>query len=604
MSFLNPWAFLGLLTLPAIVAMHLHLERNRRVIVSSMFLWAFLDEKFQGKTPKFIRISWLLLLDLGIAALLTLALARPVLQFPSLGGGPVQQIILLDDSASMLALDGDPDRFSLAQDLVISLIEVAGRESQSVVFTIGGDVEMVGATREIGERQLVRAVEDLSPLGLGVDLRAGLAAAQSAASSELPVEVYVISDAAFDLPPVDDFPLEVQWVFIGFEGSNQAVVDPQLGKLQAGQRELFFRLANFSGQETVREVELSVDGEVVRTWTVTLAPRAVLPQVVRLTGQLSTVQISLLGSDLNLQDDTASLGVGPDGVVQVAVVAADPMPLDRAVSSIPNAALTLLTPEEYIAEMDFDLVIFRGVVPERWPEGVSLVFDPPPGNALVPVGGLAPVGAVTSSQPAAVLDGVDLAGVRWGLASQVVAEDGYDVLARADRLPLLLHLESANQDVYILTPELTGGNFTKHPAFPILLSNLVELARPFAPQSAYLAGERLDIGQLSDGQDPELRLPDGGTEELTAGQSVELSEPGLYRLTSTDQYGEPIEAAFGVNLGNLDESDITPREWRSDFVEAQLDEPAERQSIDVPLGPWLLAMAVVLLALEAWRAWR
>lgn len=604
MSFLNPWAFLGLLTLPAIVAMHLHLERNRRVIVSSMFLWAFLDEKFQGKTPKFIRISWLLLIDLAIAALLTLALARPVLHLPSFGGGPVQQIILIDDSASMLAQDGDPDRFSLAQDLVVSLIESAGRESQSVVFTVGGDAEMVGDTREISGRQLVREVEDLAPLGIGVDLRAGLAAAQSAASSELPVEVYVITDAAFELPRVDDFPFEIQWVFIGFEGANQAVIEPQLGKLQAGQRELFFRLANFSGQEAVRDVEVRVDGEAVRTWTVTLSPRAVLPQVLRLTGEVSTVQIALQGSDLNPLDDTASLGVGPDGVAEVAVVAANPAPLDRAVSSIPSAALTLLTPEEYVTDLDYDLVIFRGALSDSWPQGVSVIFDPPVGNALLTVGDQAPVGTVTSTEPAAILDGVDLAGVRWALASRVVPEDGFEVLARADSLPLLLHLDTSDSEVYIFTPDLTGGNFTKHPAFPILLSNLVEQARPFAPQPAYLAGERLDLSELPDSEPPELILPDDDLEMISADQAVVLADTGLYRLTVTDQYGGLVESAFGVNLGDLAESDISPRDWRADFVEAELDEPAERQIIDVPFGPWLLALAVALLALEAWRAWR
>ncbi|MEJ2759605.1 MAG: BatA domain-containing protein, partial [Anaerolineales bacterium] len=68
MRFLYPFGLLGLITIPVIIGLHLHLERNRRVLVSSMFLWQFLDAKFQGQKPRFVRFTWLLLLDVSLAA--------------------------------------------------------------------------------------------------------------------------------------------------------------------------------------------------------------------------------------------------------------------------------------------------------------------------------------------------------------------------------------------------------------------------------------------------------------------------------------------------------------------------------------------------------
>ena len=147
MSFLHPWAFLGLLSLPAIIALHWHFERQQRVIVSSIFLWRFLDEKFQGRKISFLHISWLLLLDLLIALLLTLALSRPVVKLPALGTGEHQQIILLDDSGSMLAVDGSSTRFETARQIAANLVNAAGPKTQIVVITFGGEVEVVGDQR-------------------------------------------------------------------------------------------------------------------------------------------------------------------------------------------------------------------------------------------------------------------------------------------------------------------------------------------------------------------------------------------------------------------------------------------------------------------------
>ena len=251
-----------------------------------------------------------------------------------------------------------------------------------------------------------------------------------------------------------------------------------------------------------------------------------------------------------------------------------------------------------------DLVIFRGTVPERWPQGVSLVFDLPIDSDLVPVLDLEAVEALPSTAPDPILDGVDLAGVRWDQAVRVAPEDGFEALASAGSLPLLLRDEAPGREVYIFTPMLVGGNFTKHPAFPILLANLVEQARPFAPQPAYPAGEDFEAGQLLEGQSPELTLPDGDTQKLSPNESFVLVEPGLYKLTSTDKYGQPVEAVFGVNQGDLAESDITPRDWRIGYIEDLKETAGEEQQIDVALGPWLLAVAVVFLVLEAWRAWR
>ena len=115
MNLANPLGLLGLLSLPVIIGLHLHLERNRRAVVSSLFLWAFLDAKLQGQRPRQLRLTWLLLLDLLIAAVLSLALAQPQIEIPSAFAQDSHVIVLLDTSTSMLANDIAPSRIEVAK---------------------------------------------------------------------------------------------------------------------------------------------------------------------------------------------------------------------------------------------------------------------------------------------------------------------------------------------------------------------------------------------------------------------------------------------------------------------------------------------------------
>ena len=74
-----------------------------------------------------------------------------------------------------------------------------------------------------------------------------------------------------------------------------------------------------------------------------------------------------------------------------------------------------------------------------WPEGISLAFDLPPDNTLVPIGDLTPVGAVTSTQAVAALDGVDLVVVSPGVPPVSVLP----VLARRRGIELVTEVEFA-----------------------------------------------------------------------------------------------------------------------------------------------------------------
>ena len=64
MTLNNPLGLLGLLSIPAILVLHMFRERQNRFVVSSLKPWGFLEAEVHGNKARRIPFSWLLVLDL------------------------------------------------------------------------------------------------------------------------------------------------------------------------------------------------------------------------------------------------------------------------------------------------------------------------------------------------------------------------------------------------------------------------------------------------------------------------------------------------------------------------------------------------------------
>ena len=110
---ITPLALIGLLSLPVIVAFYMLRLRRRDVPVGSTFLWQQLVRDVEANAPwQRLRFSWLLLVQLLIAALVVAAAVRPFTASESDLAANV--VLIMDTSTSMAARDGDDDRISEA----------------------------------------------------------------------------------------------------------------------------------------------------------------------------------------------------------------------------------------------------------------------------------------------------------------------------------------------------------------------------------------------------------------------------------------------------------------------------------------------------------
>ncbi|MFL5709249.1 MAG: BatA domain-containing protein, partial [Chloroflexota bacterium] len=137
MPFTTPLALLGLLFIPAVVAMYLLKLRRDETIVPSTLLWSRLMADVEANAPwQKLRRSLLLLLQLLLVAILAVLAARPFLERPA--GLARDVVVVLDTSASMGATDIAPNRLEAAK---------AGALAALRELPTGGKVSLIAADR-------------------------------------------------------------------------------------------------------------------------------------------------------------------------------------------------------------------------------------------------------------------------------------------------------------------------------------------------------------------------------------------------------------------------------------------------------------------------
>jgi hypothetical protein len=573
MPLTTPLALLGLLFVPAVVAMYLLKLRREERIVPSTLLWQRLVADVEANAPwQRLRRSLLFLLQLLLVVILVLLAARPFVERPA---GLARDIVLvIDTSASMAATDVLPDRLAVAKQAALDALRDLPTGGKVSVIEAGRTARLVAAgSSDLGRiRQAIDSIRMSSAPG---DLTDALELASELASQSGDAEVLIATDAALAIVPTTAVDAKVRVLRVGDEGGkrNQAIValavrtDPS-----AVTRSVFISIANLDVEFSQRRLELWGDGNLIEARDVPMDPQqrsdVIIDDVprgtsvieVRLVGAGSTSTSAAAAPDQLAADDRAWAIVPPDREREILLVGDGDPYLETALSYLPNSRLFGVAPGRYPADAvrrdgsAWDLIIFEGFVPATLPDVPTLLIAPTRSNPAGEVGGKLTnpgIGAIKPDEP--ILRYVDLSTTHIAEAVRLeLPAWARSVLPGPKGAPLLYTGIRAGIPTAVLAFEPRRSDLPLQVAFPILIANLTGelVGGSAAPVDAIKPGDPVSLPLPAGATGLRVERPDGSVVDLAPGTAATTSVTftqtdllGVYTATAVRDAGGPSTSA-------------------------------------------------------------
>lgn len=577
-----PGALWWLTLIPLIVVLYMLRARREPRVVPSTLLWERATRDLVARLPmRRLERSVLLLLQVLVVAAIALALARPSLALPGLAGNAV--VFVIKTGASMQATDETPTRLAAAQRDALALLRRLGpRQPAALIAAWMRPVLVSDFTTD--RAALAAAIRGLRASDAASAIDGALTLAAGLRVDGRPARAHLFSDH----PPPDS---RVPWHRVGRGAPNAAVVAASARRDARGSTQLLVRLEAFGGSFPSRSLDVAVDGALVAQREVRLTSQQPQALVFDLGGASGIATVTLTGRDALAADDRAAVAVGRAGLPRVLVVG-DPNPvLDAVLEAVPTAAVVRtdrIAPDEWGRA---DLIVLDSVPPMPLPPGSYLLIGTIGTNLPVQIDGAAAeqtIRTVVAAHPVTRL--ADLRGVHVAGGFAMHPRAG-SVLAEGE-VPLVWAYEGREIRTVVLPFALSQTDLPLHPAFPVVIANAIDWLAG-GPQAAPGDAPIVSAGPH---RTATLLDPTGRAVTIDARDGVfalpPLERVGLYRLRAEDW-----ERRWVVSTVDPRESDLAVTPPRG--VAGSTDAP---QSAQIPLTPWLLALAAAIVAGE-WMLW-
>ncbi|MEA2607921.1 MAG: hypothetical protein QOJ75_164 [Chloroflexota bacterium] len=551
MPLTSPLALLGLLFIPAVLAMYLLKLRRDEAVVPSTMLWTRLLADVEANAPwQKLRRSLLLLLQLLLVAILALLAARPFLERPA--GLARDVVLVLDTSASMAATDVAPNRLEAAK--AAALIALRDLPTGGKVSVIAADRTariVINETTDLG--RVHQALEKIQPSSSSGDLGDALELAGKLAARSGDAQILVGTDGALATPPSGTIPAPIKVLAVGRSHRNQAIVALAVRTApSAVTRSVFISVANLDLEAAHRRLELWAPDRLLEVRDVQLDAQSRADVVIDdVPADVGTLEVRLTGSDQTVTgapddlavDDRAWAVVPPDQRRLVLLVGPGDPYLETALSYLPNVELFGVTPDEYGPRTErqdgrpWDLVIFEGSLPATLPKAPILAIAPTSSSPLGTVTGTIKdpgIGSLNADDP--VLRYVDLSTTHIAAASRLALPDwARTVIPGPGSAPLLYAGTRAGLPAAVLAFEPRRSDLPLQVAFPILLANLTGelMGGSAAPAEALQPGAPVSLTMPAGATGLSVARPDGSVVELVPTNA----EPGPVTFAATELPG-------------------------------------------------------------------
>jgi Ca-activated chloride channel family protein len=557
MPFATPLALLGLLFVPAVIAMYLLKLRRDEAIVPSTLLWNRLVADVEANAPwQRLRRSLLLLLQLLLVIALAILAARPFIERPA---GLARDIVLvIDASASMGATDVVPDRLTAAKQAAMDALRDLPSGGKVSVIAAGRTARVV-ATGSSDMGRIRRAIDSIQLTASTGDLGDALRLAAALAARSGDAQILVATDAALATAPTATVEAPIGVLQVGRQRQNQAIVALAIRSAPSGlTKSAFVSVANLDEVQAKRRLEVYADGALIDSRDLYIDAQARADIVVDdITQQnkrvVDSIEVRLRddpdsapSNDRLASDDRAWAIVPRDQLRRVLLVTDGDPYLETALTYLPNTELYGVTPAKYgptTHPEKFDLIVFDANLPATLPATPILAIAPNRSSPLGDVAGTLKdpgIGSIDPDEP--ILRYVDLSTTHIAEAKKLVVPAwARTVIGGPAGAPLLYAGDRAGLRSAVLAFEPRRSDLPLQVAFPILIANLAGelMGASSGPNDAVKPSDPVSLAIPSGATGLRITRPDGTVVNLVpgtvGGTSVTFSQTeqlGVYTVTA------------------------------------------------------------------------
>ena len=514
MNFLSPTSlFLFGLALP-IVALYILRLRRRREPVSTLMFWEELFKERQT-TSLFQRLKHLLslLLQLLFLMLLVFSIARP--QFAFITKSARQLVLIIDQSASMNAIEEDTDgrtRLEVAKERALRSVDgLRFMDEMTVISSHTQPVIHIPFTNH--QKSLRAAIHAIQPTDISTNLEPAYDLAHAIAQTKPNPEIVIFSDfqsisegllaklksktEQVDDTEKPDPEIKRHLIQIGKASDNVGITQFRVRKslVNAFDYQTLLRVVNASEAEKKFNVELYFNENLFDVRPYTLAPgeskSEIFSNFAFEGGKLKAV---LDIQDPLISDNIAYATLPKRDLIPVLLVTAENPFLQKALAVDEQIQLTVLTPTEYETDVlpngansqvtkAYQVVIFDRYSPPSLGDGNYMFIYPPAVDASETpnlelkwnIGAALETPIITDwERTHPILQHVHLENVQIGTAYQVTPPSTAQVLARSFESPVLFIDVKPNRKIVFAAINILESDLPLRIAFPVIIANTIQ----------------------------------------------------------------------------------------------------------------------------------
>ena len=604
MSLLVPSAAFLALTLPAIVALYFLRIRRPTRVVPALHLWPDQIRDRQANVPwQRLRFSWLLLLQLLVAALLVAAAVQPALS-ASVTLAP-HTIVLLDASASMQARDVQPSRLDEAKRQVGALIDELGPQDRMTLIAVQSPPRIAASVT--GDRgSMHRAIDTVTASNGPADLSTALSLAAGIVRSGDSARTLLYSDGIVE--PVTatfagELPFPVEYHRIGASGENLGLTSLVV---RSGSQApaAYLHVQNFGQQARSFNLEWRADTGLIDDRPMKVAGGQAQDLVLPVPAGATTVTARIDAGDIFALDDSVTAVARAPRTFHVLLVTPGNVFVEQALKLRTDFQVDVIAPAAYKDSSAYAMTVFDRFSPHVMPDAPFVMIDPPLGSALA---GGAPVGigrvrASDAGDP--LLTNVSLQDVHVARSQDLSASTFGRPLITSVQTPLVLVRDEPYRQA-LFGFDLHESDFPLRVGFPVLAENLTEWMLPASvPARSYHPDEPVTVVPEQGASSISVIRPDGSRRSIAPGAVATFADTDLTGVYAVDQTvaGKVDRSWFAVNLFSEATSQLKPVDQLT--LPPTSAVPAVAQAVhkgQVPIWPWIALIALVLVLAE-WLA--